>query len=130
MAQWKNNVNNIYFNIMVLSINIIVLFSVEVVLMFNGQKSTVSLTKEIIYFREKTETEMLPVRKSLRLQNRGPQTAVTLDITPSTDKRSVSHWHASEFKVLMVNFNTILTKHYEIIESEIKQICLISGKNS
>lgn len=76
---------------MVLSINIIVLFSVEVVLMFNGQKSTVSLTKEIIYFREKTETEMLPVRKSLRLQNRGPQTAVTLDITPSTDKRSVSH---------------------------------------
>ncbi|XP_048040263.1 WD repeat-containing protein 76 isoform X1 [Megalobrama amblycephala] len=37
--------------------------------------------------KEKTETEMLPVRKSLRLQNRGPQTAVTLEISPSTDKR-------------------------------------------
>lgn len=80
------------------------------------QNSSISLTKEIIYFREKTETEMLPVRKSLRLQNRGPQTAVTLEISPSTDKRYVSHWHASEFKMLMLNFNTILTKHYEIIE--------------
>ncbi|ROJ33191.1 WD repeat-containing protein 76 [Anabarilius grahami] len=36
--------------------------------------------------KEKTETEMLPVRKSLRLQNRGPQTAVSLEISPSTYK--------------------------------------------
>ncbi|XP_016421399.1 WD repeat-containing protein 76 isoform X1 [Sinocyclocheilus rhinocerous] len=31
--------------------------------------------------REKTESEMLPVRKSLRLQNKGPQTTLTLDTT-------------------------------------------------
>ncbi|XP_058636667.1 WD repeat-containing protein 76 isoform X2 [Onychostoma macrolepis] len=31
--------------------------------------------------REKTETEMLPVRKSLRLQNKGPQRAITVDTT-------------------------------------------------
>ncbi|XP_043099282.1 WD repeat-containing protein 76 [Puntigrus tetrazona] len=31
--------------------------------------------------REKTETEMLPVRKSLRLQNQGPQTTPTLETT-------------------------------------------------
>uniref|UniRef100_A0A8C1TYY0 WD repeat-containing protein 76 n=1 Tax=Cyprinus carpio TaxID=7962 RepID=A0A8C1TYY0_CYPCA len=33
--------------------------------------------------REKTETEMLPVRKSLRIQNKGPQTAITLEMTSS-----------------------------------------------
>lgn len=40
LLKWhnENNVNNIYFNILILSINIIVLFSVEVVLMFNGPK--------------------------------------------------------------------------------------------
>ncbi|XP_073693638.1 WD repeat-containing protein 76 [Garra rufa] len=32
--------------------------------------------------REKTETELLPVRKSLRLQNKGPQTNVTVEMTP------------------------------------------------
>ncbi|KTF77247.1 hypothetical protein cypCar_00004325 [Cyprinus carpio] len=31
--------------------------------------------------REKTETETLPVRKSLRLQNKGPQTTLALDTT-------------------------------------------------
>ncbi|XP_016128758.1 WD repeat-containing protein 76 isoform X3 [Sinocyclocheilus grahami] len=31
--------------------------------------------------REKTESEMLPVRKSLRLQNKGPPTTLTLDTT-------------------------------------------------
>ncbi|KAI2662673.1 WD repeat-containing protein 76 [Labeo rohita] len=36
--------------------------------------------------REKTETELLPVRKSLRLQNKGPQTNVTLEMTPYTDR--------------------------------------------
>uniref|UniRef100_A0A673J4Q5 WD repeat-containing protein 76 n=1 Tax=Sinocyclocheilus rhinocerous TaxID=307959 RepID=A0A673J4Q5_9TELE len=46
--------------------------------------------------REKSETEMLPFRKSLRLQKKGPpQTAITLEMTPPT-------------------------KHYEMIESEIK----------
>ncbi|KAK7170543.1 hypothetical protein R3I94_000671 [Phoxinus phoxinus] len=36
--------------------------------------------------KEKTETEMLPVRKSLRLLNKDPQTAVTVEMTPSTAK--------------------------------------------
>ncbi|KAG1942089.1 WD repeat-containing protein [Pimephales promelas] len=34
--------------------------------------------------KEKTETEMLPVRKSLRLQNKGPQTVVALEMSPSS----------------------------------------------
>lgn len=65
---------------------------------------------------------MLPVRKSLRLQNKGDPTAVTLENTPSTAQNFVSHWHASEFKVLMFNFNTILIKHHEVIESEMKRM--------
>uniref|UniRef100_A0A8C1EAZ6 WD repeat-containing protein 76 n=1 Tax=Cyprinus carpio carpio TaxID=630221 RepID=A0A8C1EAZ6_CYPCA len=36
--------------------------------------------------REKTETETLPVRKSLRLQNKGPQTTLALDTTSYEEK--------------------------------------------
>uniref|UniRef100_A0A9J8BCH1 WD repeat-containing protein 76 n=1 Tax=Cyprinus carpio carpio TaxID=630221 RepID=A0A9J8BCH1_CYPCA len=38
--------------------------------------------------REKTETEMLPVRKSLRIQNKGPQTAITLEMTSSAEEKA------------------------------------------
>ncbi|XP_067298115.1 WD repeat-containing protein 76 isoform X2 [Pseudorasbora parva] len=36
--------------------------------------------------KEKTETEMLPVRKSLRLQHKGPQKTVALEMTPPSAK--------------------------------------------
>jgi len=55
---------------------------------------------------------MLPVRKSLRLQNKGPQTVVTLEMSPSSAIEPVSN--NLEY--------SILTKQYEMIASEIKQM--------
>ncbi len=53
---------------------------------------------------------MLPVRKSLRLQNKGPQTTLALDTTSYAAREPVSHWHAS------IVFNVKLEiKHYEMI---------------